>query len=487
MLHKNIPLGDIHYIHNWEVANAAALAALTPTAADRGKLVWKLDTNEFFFLANHVGPVWIGALGVGGPVGPKGPGVLSGIVAPTSEGTEGDFYLDTMTSMIYGPKGPASWPAGVSLVGATGATGPQGPAGSVGATGPIGATGLTGLTGADGLGVPAGGATGTVLTKASAADNDTTWATSSGAGTTVSATAPSTPSNGQGWFDTNTGITYTWVDDGAGAGQWVEGGPVAPKAAGREVLLAARTYYVATTGSDANDGLSVGTSFLTIQKAVDTICSFLDLQNYDVTIQVANGTYTESTICKKYVGSAGTIAIKGNEATPASVLIATTNASCFSGTTFSGAYMLSGMKFTSTGAGAAIRASMGAVISYKLCDFGSTAWGHIYALAGGVVVAAGDYSISGSSFGHWFTENNGVIQCIGRTVTLTGTPGWSQSFLSTDRGLGLFEVYGNTFSGGATGKRYKVENNSVVFTNGAGANYLPGNSAGTTANGGLYI
>lgn len=42
--------------------------------------------------------------------------------------------------------------------------------------GPQGAPGADGTPGADGLGVPAGGAAGTILTKVSAADNDTTWA-----------------------------------------------------------------------------------------------------------------------------------------------------------------------------------------------------------------------------------------------------------------------------------------------------------------------
>jgi len=129
MLHKNIPLGDIHYIHNWEVANAAALAALTPVAADRGKLAWKTDTNEFFFLADHAGPTWVSALG---QQGPQGYSVLSGVVAPTTEGFDGDLYLNTATNLLYGPKAAGVWPSGISLIGPTGATG------ATGSTGPQG-------------------------------------------------------------------------------------------------------------------------------------------------------------------------------------------------------------------------------------------------------------------------------------------------------------------------------------------------------------
>ena len=42
--------------------------------------------------------------------------ILNGTVAPTTEGSDGDFYIDTVTTTFYGPKA-TTWPAGVSLVG----------------------------------------------------------------------------------------------------------------------------------------------------------------------------------------------------------------------------------------------------------------------------------------------------------------------------------------------------------------------------------
>jgi hypothetical protein len=205
MLHKNIPLGEIHYIHNWEVADAAALAALVPIESDRGKLAWQLDTNEFFFLANHVGPVWVGAIGITGAAGADGFTILNGIVAPTTEGVDGDFYIDTVLVKIHGPKAAGTWPAGVDIKGIQGDPGLNGRTILHGAVAPttegedddfyintatlfiygpkaagvwpagVDLNGADGTNGADGIGVPAGGATGTVLTKVSAADNDTAW------------------------------------------------------------------------------------------------------------------------------------------------------------------------------------------------------------------------------------------------------------------------------------------------------------------------
>ena len=49
----------------------------------------------------------------------------------------------------------------------------------------------------------------------------------------------------------------------------------------------ATTYYVATTGSDSNNGTAVGTPFLTIQKCIDTVSA-------GDTCTVADGTYTDN-------------------------------------------------------------------------------------------------------------------------------------------------------------------------------------------------
>lgn len=94
---------------------------------------------------------------VTGLQGPSGRTILSGTAAPTTEGTDGDFYIRTSTSMLYGPKS-GTWPAGVSLIGSPG------------------------TDGTDGQGVPTGGTTAQVLRKTSGADYATEWATPATAG-----------------------------------------------------------------------------------------------------------------------------------------------------------------------------------------------------------------------------------------------------------------------------------------------------------------
>ena len=65
-------------------------------------------------------------------------------------GDNGDFYLNTNTYSLFGPKTNGNWGAGKSLVGPQGATGAQGVQGVQGLTGSAGPQGIQGLTGATG-------------------------------------------------------------------------------------------------------------------------------------------------------------------------------------------------------------------------------------------------------------------------------------------------------------------------------------------------
>jgi hypothetical protein len=66
----------------------------------------------------------------------NGKSVLNGTSNPVAEtGVDGDFYINTASNTLFGPKASGAWAAGVSLVGPIGLTG------ATGATGPAGANG----------------------------------------------------------------------------------------------------------------------------------------------------------------------------------------------------------------------------------------------------------------------------------------------------------------------------------------------------------
>lgn len=255
---------------------------------------------------------------------------------------------------------------------------------------------------------------------------------------------------------------------------------------GREILIANRTYYVATTGLDTNDGLTVGTPFLTIQKAIDVLAS-LDISIYDVTVNVADGTYTNPIIAKSCIG-AGSVSIIGNTTTPANCVLSVTNDHVFYFENVNSTYNISGFKLITTTLGSCIRAS-GAGNKHTIADieFGATAEYHIYLNNGAELQGAGDLGIVGGAFafarvqtGSWFSGG------AGNTITVTGTPNFTTAFMYATISA-MVQMFSVTITGTATGKRYLIDILASCNVYGGGANYFPGDVAGTVADGGLYI
>jgi len=86
-----------------------------------------------------------------GLLGADGNSVRSGSGAPSGGlGVNGDFYINTDTSDIYGPKTGAGWGSPTSLIGATGSSGGAGSAGADGKTVRNGAGAPAGGLGSDG-------------------------------------------------------------------------------------------------------------------------------------------------------------------------------------------------------------------------------------------------------------------------------------------------------------------------------------------------
>jgi hypothetical protein len=83
--------------------------------------------------AGMQGPTGLtGAQGIPGAIGPTGPQgisgkngntILNGLVNPTTAGVDGDFFLNTNTMELFGPKNNGIWGAGVSVKGPTGLPG----------------------------------------------------------------------------------------------------------------------------------------------------------------------------------------------------------------------------------------------------------------------------------------------------------------------------------------------------------------------------
>lgn len=179
--------------------------------------------------AGSIGPTGPTGSGATGPTGPTGSqGTFQTVfsdTAPTNP-QPGDIWFDSESTGLYtyyqdsdssqwieltktgaagdpGPTGPTG-PSG-------GPTGPTGPSGSIGPTGPTGTAGTAGTdgpTGPTGPTGPSGGPTGPTGATGPAPFN-------------FSTSPPQSANQGDVWFDTDTGISSVWYEDGD-SGQWVE-------------------------------------------------------------------------------------------------------------------------------------------------------------------------------------------------------------------------------------------------------------------------
>lgn len=251
----------------------------------------------------------------------------------------------------------------------------------------------------------------------------------------------------------------------------------------RELLTAARTYYVRIDGSDSNTGLSntAGGAFLTIQKAVD-IAASLDLSIYDVTIAVAPGSYA-AVVFKSQVGT-GTVNVIGDTATLTNCTIAGGAGSAVTASGGGLRYVISG--FTLTGA-RGLTITEGATVAVGSMRYGSIS-ARIFDVTRGAkcYVNAAMTITSGMPYMAVVSGQGLLIFQPGITVTLTGTPAFSATFIYCGGSGSSVEIAFVTFSGTATGPRYIVLLNASIYAANAGESYLPGSADGTKLTGGQY-
>jgi hypothetical protein len=251
----------------------------------------------------------------------------------------------------------------------------------------------------------------------------------------------------------------------------------------REVLTAARTYYVRTDGSNSNTGLvdSAGGAFLTGAKAISVIIG-LDLNGFNATIQFGDGTFTTALgVNPAPVG--GRIIINGNGA--ANTLIQVTGNNCLV-VNAPTQVTVQNIKFSTVTAGQCLLA-LGAgsrILIGSGVELGACASAQLYTENGGEIASQSSFTISGSARYWAFAIVGGVINIGNCTVTLSGTPAWSTTGILFDS-TGAISIYNSTFSGSATGKRYTGTGNAVLNSYGAGtaATFFPGNSNGTLGTG----
>ncbi len=177
----------------------------------------------------------------------------------------------------------------------------------------------------------------------------------------------------------------------------------------------------------------------------------------------------------------GTLFIKGNETTPASVVLS-------SGLSFrNGAQVrVAGLRFAiATDLIHALSVGNGVTLRIGKMEFGAVGANadHIFADSPCQILLEDNYTINGAARRH-MNIAMGYLTGVSRTFTLTGTPAFTH-FIATSS-CGTVALSNATIVGAATGGRYIAETNGVINTFGKAATFLPGSIAGTIPTGGIY-
>ena len=254
-------------------------------------------------------------------------------------------------------------------------------------------------------------------------------------------------------------------------------------------MTANTNFYAAPapTGNDANDGLTVGTP-KTFMGMYNFICNAYDLGGHRAFINLAAGTYTDQFLNQAWIGG-GRVLFIGDTVTPSNVLInCSVEADAMNvGTIAPGAIVFQGCKFVSANGDGL---SFGTIncgsgnMQMNNCEFGAVVGSQIHITGTTTNFLVTDvYTISGNATNHVLVESGAAYVDQGNGITLTGVPAFSGAFAATKL-TGTIDMTGNLFTGTATGSQFNI--NTGVFT-AVGAGTIPGSTAGTVSNGGVFI
>lgn len=247
-------------------------------------------------------------------------------------------------------------------------------------------------------------------------------------------------------------------------------------------LDASRTYYVnASTGNDSNDGRTTGTAFATVQKAVDVVAT-INRNGFDLNISVADGSY--GSIGTKQLSGPGNTKITGNLATPANVRVGSIVVS-------HDGWVFEGMRPSGSGGQHSL------LVSGAATTIGTMSWAlnsggaHMAAGAGGTLFVTGVQRLDngGATVGHMFAADGGSIRQASPapSLVISAAAGFGNFVVAT---AGQVQMVYSSITGAANvtaGSKFAVSANGVINTQGAGVNYFPGPTAGTTGSGGQYV
>jgi hypothetical protein len=274
-------------------------------------------------------------------------------------------------------------------------------------------------------------------------------------------------------------------------------------------------YYInGNTGNDSYDGLTAAYTsgihgpFKTLQKAADQIPLY-NLNNYSVTMHVADGAYNDQLVCRR-INGVGFVFWQGNSVAPQNVTIMTVNKTAVRAENLGGTYYFEGFRIGCTGTSSIDSLSSmevygsTSIVILGTIDFMATQGAHI-STQGGAMVSnynpGSPWRIFGSALGSSFMNGSFIFAWVqgnsinnsngGPAVTVMNPITLAGAFITcmNNSFVQLANLAGGSVAGGGsvTGQKFTVDYNSEIMTGGAGINFYPGTIAGSQGpHGGYY-
>lgn len=218
----------------------------------------------------------------------------------------------------------------------------------------------------------------------------------------------------------------------------------------RTRLTASTIYYVSTTGSDSNDGLTPATAWATLQHAVDFVANTVDLGGFNLTVQLLTGTYSGA-IQNGVPDGSGYLIVQGDTVTVSNTVVQDSNGSCFvmnwpvKNIVFESVYFK-----TTGGAFDLIEADAPVLAYFNNCAFDATAGGLSYGLAAfnafadfeigfnPVTLSRKGMTVTGSYVSFCFVSDGNAHFELISAWTFSGTPSWSTAWVQAGNDSFIF-------------------------------------------------
>lgn len=292
---------------------------------------------------------------------------------------------------------------------------------------------------------------------------------------------------------TFTGIPSGPTPDGTHSQQFATVGYVQSEIASVNVrirLTANTSFFVATTGSDSNNGLSSGTAWATLQHAYNAIQQNYDLNGFTATINVAAGTYVGVHMRNPIVGQNGPGFLEWAGVGATSIINAdSSGVGAFYGSMGAQAYIHgfkvqnsnnSSVDFAPTGWGIYADTSYFVVNNITFGGCGQT---QLYAANHatiGVTGASSTFAVTGNATAFCAAEISAYIGIPDSIVTFSNPVTYSSAVMLATLG-GTLDIHGITYVNGSnvSGCRFVSDIFGAVTTQTNVTTTIPGTIAGS--------